>query len=248
MNELLKNVRQNSSKEKSKIDINVPRSPYNPNRTTPKKSLTINSVLATPKLHSNNSNSQSKQPYNTNAADSKIRTTPKGQKVLLTTEKKTEIKPKMVSSGSNNNMLAKKSQSQTKETKPPISNQVLFKESVSKGKPTALHLTEEEKSYLSNLDCMKTPKKIVTNTNNFMSSFTTPKNNHSNAVTNRNAFSPDADHNKVLNLLSPNNNIAISVHNLKLYNSQNYQTSKYSNKSLAYVKAYSANTNQGIIR
>lgn len=43
------------------------------------------------------------------------------------------------------------------------------------------------------------------------------------------------------------NLIPLSINNLKT-NFPNYENSKYSIKSMQYIKAYAANTNQGIIR
>ena len=43
------------------------------------------------------------------------------------------------------------------------------------------------------------------------------------------------------------NQIPLSINSLKS-NYPNYENSKYSVKSMQYIKAYAANTNQGIIR
>ena len=247
MNELLKNMRHNSSKNKSRMDEGMPCSPSNSNKLKEKNSLTLSSVIANPKPQITvNNNQQLKNAYSTNTVENKLRIAPKGNGPIKTNEKSADYKGKIGPSLSHNNMLTKKSQSQSqnKEVKPVL--QIGGgKESPQKASRVNLQLTEEDKNYITNIDVVRTPKKL--NTTNFISNYTTPKNN-SNAVTNRFAFSPESDHNKVLNILNPNNHITISVNNLKSHNNQNFQNAKYSSKSLAFVKAYSANTNQGIIR
>ena len=51
----------------------------------------------------------------------------------------------------------------------------------------------------------------------------------------------------IMSLLSSNNNSPISISNLDA-EFPNYTNSKYSVKSCKYIRGYSANTNQGIIR
>jgi hypothetical protein len=51
----------------------------------------------------------------------------------------------------------------------------------------------------------------------------------------------------VMSLLGNANNIPISVKNLNA-SIPNYDSSKYSVKSMSVIKAYAANTHQGIIR
>ena len=105
-----------------------------------------------------------------------------------------------------------------------------------------LDLNNEDK-HNSNNETFKTPKSSSIKLNN--SILITPKNNNTNTY--RQTLSPDLDNARVLNLLS-GNNIHISINNLKLYNNKNFTNAKISNKSIKNVKAYSANSNQGIIR
>ena len=105
-----------------------------------------------------------------------------------------------------------------------------------------LDLNNEDK-HNSNNELFKTPKSSSIKLNN--SILITPKNNNTNTY--RQTLSPDLDNARVLNLLS-GNNIHISINNLKLYNNKNFTNAKISNKSIKNVKAYSANSNQGIIR
>ena len=90
--------------------------------------------------------------------------------------------------------------------------------------------------------------RIVTEPNHINSS-------HINSMTSSkpNNSTRDLNQNKnieiinVADLLGAQNNVPISINNLNVH-FQNYESPKCSVKSLTTVKAYSANTNQGIIR
>jgi hypothetical protein len=90
------------------------------------------------------------------------------------------------------------------------------------------------------------------NTNSNQSNNINNQNNHtSNSYSN--LYSPKSDDNKnietinVADLLGAQNNVPITINNLYA-NFPGYEAPKCSVKSLTTVKAYSANTNQGIIR
>lgn len=235
MNDMLKNIKTNSYKAKAEV---IPKSPEQTLKLKEKKSLTITSVATTPKPQTATNKLLTQNSYSTNSmTEAKFRLTPKGNPTQKISEKRVD-KFKTCQIPTTTGPLIKKSLSQSKETKPSIS--IPAQNSPKKTKVT-LQLTDEDKNLINSIDVMKTPKKPM------MGNFSTPK-ACSSAVTNRYAFSPEADHSKVLNILNPNNNISISTNNLKLYTNQNYQNAKFSSKSMSYVKAYSANTNQGIIR
>ena len=176
-----------------------------------------------------------------NATKNKIKMSQK----LLPSHKENESSPqkngKLITSLSNNNMFNKKAQINTKDIKSYSSTTV--KES-SEDQKINFVLNQEESNYFSNIDSIRTPKKL--HTTNYNSYYTSPK-GVNKSLTNRYVLSPESEHTKLLNFLNSNNAL-ISPNNLKVYCAPNYQNAKFSTKSLSYIKAYSTNTNQGIIR
>lgn len=165
----------------------------------------------------------------------------KSQKNLITyKEKSPETNLKSINSNPNRNDPVKKSQSNAKENKPLIAT--IVKDSFEKLKTQPVS-PEEDKIYLQKSDSDKTPKKNQTNPlfSNFLSPMKIIK-----SISNRSPLFAESDKSKLFSFLN-SNSVPISINNLKLFNSI-FQTAKYSSKSLAYVKAYSANTNQGIVR
>jgi hypothetical protein len=71
--------------------------------------------------------------------------------------------------------------------------------------------------------------------------------NHNYPASTKNANSNNVDMINISTLLSQNNNIPISLANLKQQFDQ-YEPAKHSLKSLQNIRSYSANTHQGIIR
>ena len=247
MNEMMKKIRQNSLK--SKTPYNEPKSPDQYKKFAEKKSLQLYSDIPTPKKNfPNNFNTKNGFSTTTNENASKIIPAfPKDKQ----NEKSIERKQKIMTSLSKINITNKKSLSHSKE-KDMISNStntsaIISNEAKSKSKINLQVLEEYEKNNYQS-EIVKTPNKMQKT--KFSSNFTTPKNTTANSnVSTRNIFATaETDQAKVLNILNGHNNIPISINNLKLYSNQNFQTAKYSSKSLSYVRGYSANTNQGIIR
>ena len=243
---MMKKIRQNSLK--NKIPYNEPKTPEHYKNFAEKKSLQLCGDIPTPKKGFP-FNLYGKNGFSTTTNENSSKIIPQFPNKDKHIEKSIESKQKIMSQLSKINITNKKSLSESKD-KENISNcintsNIVSNETRSKNKVN-LHVLEDYEKNNYQSENFKTPFKILKT--NFSSNIITPK-SVGTTVSTRNPFAVgETDQSKVLNILNGNNNIPISINNLKLFSNQNYQTAKFSSKSLSYVRGYSANTNQGIIR
>jgi hypothetical protein len=197
----------------------------------------VNNIISTPKIQQSVNNNFNRNFNSTHINENKIK---KSQKNLQTEKEKSPENNLKIISPNPYRVCMKKSQSNAKENKKLFSN--ALKESVDKQK-TPNYITDEEKNFLQKSESIKTPKKLQTKP--LLSNFPSPI-KITKCISNRSPLFPEGEKSKLFSFININT-VPISVNNLKLYNS-NYHAAKFSSKSLPYVKAYSANTNQGIVR